>query len=158
MLPLTFLSAMLCLCALAVLVNMLVRRQLGQALKRLGGEWGMRYTETDVFGLAPRVAQRFPVPGASDLRVVDLLYRIEGDRHRYLFTTEYTQGVIRTKHRLRCVVTFTEPRDPIGAEAAASSSALVLAAEELPLVEQYMQLADREVLGGARAGETSIVS
>ena len=32
-----------------------------------------------------RIANGFPIPEATDLRVLDVIYGTRGDRHRYLF-------------------------------------------------------------------------
>jgi hypothetical protein len=41
--------------------------------------------------------------------VRDLLFRTEAARHQYLFTVDYTIGVIRGKTGRSCVAGFSEP-------------------------------------------------
>src|SRR5947209_15588011 len=103
MLPLTFLAAMLMATLAAFVRHLLVRRRVARRLSRLAGQWGMHYAADDRFRLTPRVAERFSVPGASDFVVLDLIYAQERERYRYLFTVEYTAGVLRAKRRERRV-------------------------------------------------------
>lgn len=112
------------------------------AMRALAAEHGLHYSPGDRFGLAARVAERFPVPGVAAVAVSQLIYGIRGERYRYVFLTEYTQGVVRTKKRLRRVVALSEPRNqsqPICAE-------LTLAPENLPLIEQYRVLCKSDSL------------
>ena len=97
----------------------------------------MRYAADDVLRLAPRLARVFPVPGAADLYVCDVVYRREARGFRYLATIQYTRGVIGAKRRMRQVVTFTESHDANPIDAPAS---LELAPDNLPLLRQYEQL------------------
>src|SRR5438067_9373386 len=106
MLPLTFLAAMLALTLVAYFGHALLRHRTASALRRLAVERRVHYSATDRFQITPRVVVGFPIPGASDLRVLDLLYHAEGDRYHYVFTIEYTLGVVRTKRRLRRCATF----------------------------------------------------
>src|SRR2546423_5407251 len=108
-----------------------------RALRRLATEWRMHYSPGDRFRLADRVAERFPVTGAADVRVVDLIYGIEEAGYRYIFSCEFTSGVGKWKHRRRRVATFCEPKDRADA---AGWSPLKLAAENLPLLDQYRSL------------------
>ncbi len=71
----------------------------------------MHFSPRDQFDLAARVAERFPVPGAAELRVSDLIYGSDGTMYRYLFSAEYTTGVIYAKHRHLRVATFSEPKE-----------------------------------------------
>jgi hypothetical protein len=142
MAPLTFLTAMLGLTLATFVGHVLSRRRATRRLRLAAIEWRMHYAEEDRFQITPRVAERFPVPGASDFAIFDLLYRQDKENYRYLFTVEYTQGVVRAKRRVRRVGLLSEPRDSYGAEA---WSALTLAREDLPVIEQYRSL--RGVLG-----------
>lgn len=108
-----------------------------RALRRLASEWDMHYSAGDRFRLADRVAEIFPVTGAADVRVGDLIYDNVDGGYRYIFACEFTQGVVRWKHRRRRVATFWEPKDRADA---AGWSPLVLAAEDLPVIEQYKAL------------------
>ena len=58
---------------------------------------------------AHRIAAQFPVIGAANISVRDLLFRTEESRHQYLFTVDYTVGVIRGKVGRSTVAGFTEP-------------------------------------------------
>jgi hypothetical protein len=137
MVPLSFLSALLALTFLALLGQVLERRRVSHIMRKQAVEWRMHYAGADRFQITPRVREAFPIPGASDVVVADLLYRQEADLYRYYFTVEYTQGVIRTKHRIRRAATFCEPRDR---SAGAAFSPLLLAPENLSLLEQYAYL------------------
>ena len=149
MFPLTFLGTMLALTALAVGFNLLARARRRAKLSKLAAQWGMRYVGRDPFHLAAKVSAQFPLPGAADVTIIDLIYGSEPGRHRYLFTVHYTQGVVRAKNRRRRVATFSEPRDAEGAEMNEGSGvgALLLAPENLSITQQYVHL--REMLAGA---------
>ena len=138
MTPLEFLIFMIAITAGAAAVEAGRRHRHMRALRRLAAERGMHFSSADRFRLAPRVAQRLPVPGAAAVRVLDLLYGVERDNYRYVFATEYTTGVLRSKTGVRRVATFAEPRDP--AVAGGDIGELVFAPEGLPLVEQYKHL------------------
>ncbi len=134
MVPLTFLGSLICLTLLALLIERALRRRITRKMRKLAIEWRMHYSATDRFQITARVREDFPVPGASDIVISDLLYRQEAEVYRYFFTVEYTQGVIRTKRRVRRAATFCEPRDRAGPT---DWSPLLLAPADLPLVEQY---------------------
>jgi hypothetical protein len=137
--PLTFLAATLLLTLAAYAAHVLLRRRIAGRVRRLAIESGMNYSETDCFQLTPRVAGRFPIPGASDVKLTDLIYRLDGDRLRYCFTVHYTAGVIRTKRRLCRAAAFSEPRDSRAVDSTAWSP-LLLAPEHLPILDQYRHL------------------
>src|SRR5688572_1049288 len=134
MTPLEFLSFMVAITAAAAAVEAMRRRRHITALRKLAAERQMHFSAADRFRLAPRIAQRLPVPGAAAVRVLDLLYGVERQNYRYVFATEYTVGVLRSKTGVRRVATFAEPREP-GAQGEVGE--LVFAPEGLPLVEQY---------------------
>src|SRR5688500_11160818 len=95
----------------------------------------MNYSPADQLRVAARVARYFPVPGAADLHVSDVIYGTEKDRHRYVFTAEFTTGLVRARRRLARVAAFSEPRDrtePPGP--------VVLAPEGGSLLDQYRHL------------------
>ncbi len=138
MTPLIFLSLIILMTAAASLINTILRRRWRAQLLALAGEFQMAYSQHDRFNLSDRVAQHFPIPGAASLRVIDLLYASEASGYRYVFSAEYTGGVIRSKHRKLRAVTVFEPR---GAAEPTMWSSLSLASAELPLLEQYRQLA-----------------
>src|SRR5438874_2247908 len=77
-----------------------------QLLRGLARELNMHYSGADRFRLSPRVAERLPVPGAAAVRVFDLIYGIERENYRYVFATEYTTGVLRSKTGCRKIASF----------------------------------------------------
>ena len=135
--PSQFLLLTVALTAVAAAIQLAVRRRHVRRLRRLAAEWKMHFIAADRFKLAPRVAEWLPVPGAAGVRVFDLIYGIERENYRYVFATEYTVGVLRTKTGWRRVATFSEPRD---ASAGGTRSELVFAPPNLPLIEQYQHL------------------
>jgi hypothetical protein len=138
--PLAFLGLGIAAPLVAMGVHGLRDRQRRRALRALAAEWGLNYTPDDRFRLAPRVAPRLPTPGAAAVRVVDLLYGIEGARYRYLFVAEYTARTVGWRARRRTVVTFSEPRDPPSGAASDQTIELLFAPDHLPLLEQYRHL------------------
>jgi hypothetical protein len=135
--PLTFLAGVLALTLAAYVADLVLRHRGARRLRRLAEERHVRYCGEDRFQITPRVVADFPIPGASDLRVLDLLYYAEGERYRYIFTVEYTLGVIRTKRRLRRCASLGEPRDRASGD---GWSPLVLAPDDRSLLEQYRHL------------------
>jgi len=134
MIPLTFLTATLLLTLAAFLVHLASRREISDLVQRIATVHHMQYAAHDLFQITPRVIERFLIPGASDLRVADVIYRRAGARYRYVFTIEYTVGVVRTKERVSRAATFCEPRDR---GCPADWSGLILAPENLCLADQY---------------------
>ncbi|HET6246418.1 MAG TPA: hypothetical protein VFE47_01870 [Tepidisphaeraceae bacterium] len=122
--------------AAAVAERIWIRRY-RQRLQKLAGEWGTNYSPHDQFRLTPRVFANFPIPGAANVRVVDVLYYIDHDRYCYIFTAEYTSGIVTGKRRVRRAATLSEPRER-AAEAPAAQ--ITLAPANLPLVDQYRKL------------------
>ena len=98
----------------------------------------MTYSRSDTLRLAPKVARGFPIPGAANLRVTDVIYGIDHERYRYVFRAEFTTGTIRSKRRVARVATFSEPRDRQRAQA---TPAVALAPQGGKLVDQYRHLA-----------------
>jgi hypothetical protein len=137
--PLLLLASLLALTALALIVHKILRHAIKRRLRRFASDWKMRYVERDLFHLAPRIATIIPVPGAADLRVIDVLYGSEGDTHRYLFTAEYTRGVVGRHEREQRVMTFAEPREPSREN---PPTPLVCAPQDLPIPDQYLHLHD----------------
>ena len=135
--PSVFLAAMLLITVLAAIAQRAVRRRQMSHLRRLAADARMHFSAADRFRLAPRIASLLPVPGAAGVRVLDLIYGVERDRCRYVFTTDYTIGVLRTKTSVRRVVAYSEPRTSDGG---AVASPLVLAPESLSTIEQYQHL------------------
>jgi hypothetical protein len=133
--PIVLLFVLLILTGAAWFTDRRIRGR-GQAIYReiaLAG--GMHYSPSDPLRLTPRVAAHFPVPGAAAVRVIDLLYRTDEQHHYYVFTAEYTIGVVGPKHRVRRAASFIESK----------STGLIpnqvrLGPSDLPLVEQYRSL------------------
>ena len=135
------LAVLVSVTVLAVVIESTSARRRRRSLRQLASAWGMTYSPTDRLRLLTRIAERFPVAGAADLEVGDVIYGSEGDRYRYVFTVRYTVGVIRGKRSLRRVAAFSEargkhtilPPDP----------AITMANEQLPLIDQYRSLDPR---------------
>ncbi|HWE01909.1 MAG TPA: hypothetical protein VG326_05815 [Tepidisphaeraceae bacterium] len=118
-----------------------LRKVYRKRLQKVADEWGMSYSPLDQLRLTPRVARNFPVAGAANIRVVDLIYGSDCDEYRYVFTAEYTAGVVSGKHRVLRAGTFSEPRDRTGS---GGEPLISLASKNLPLIEQYRTLSPRE--------------
>ena len=136
MLPLSFLALVLALTALAVMAGAMLRLRRVRRLGRLAAQWEMSYAPRDPFHLITRVISQFPVPGAADVNLVDLIYRQEAGWYRYLLTVEYTTGVVRLKRRHRRAISLSESRDPHRA----GQTILTPAPRGLSLIEQYRWL------------------
>jgi hypothetical protein len=134
--PLPFLILLAVITLIAAAMQAITRRKRVRALQELANRWEMHYSATDRFQLAARVAQVLPIPGAAAVRVLDLIYGLEGDHYRYLLTAEFTTGVLRGKSRGRVVATFAEPRDRSSAKIVEP----VFGPERLGVVEQYRHL------------------
>ncbi|HWP39762.1 MAG TPA: hypothetical protein VNL70_02465 [Tepidisphaeraceae bacterium] len=126
---------LLTLVALAMQAALNRRRR--RALSALARQWQMHYSPADVLNLAPRVAAHLPTVGAADVVVRDLIYGTDPACYRYIFSVEYTTGLVRAKSRRRCVVCATEPR--VRGEGAWTS--FRIAPADLSLLEQYRSLA-----------------
>jgi hypothetical protein len=136
MTPLQFLFLIVAMTLVAAGVQWVQRQRQVRELRDLAAEWQLHYSASDCFRLAPRVAQALPVPGAAAVQVTDLIYGLEGRGYRYIFRTDYTIGVLRTKTGIRRIGTFCEAKDaPVGARIE-----LLFAPEEKPLIEQYRYL------------------
>ena len=138
--------------AAALAVQYASARRTRRRLRGLAGQWGMTYSQADSLRLTPKVAARFPVPGAANLRVTDVIYGIEHDRYRYVFRTEYTAGTVSAKRRQVRVATFSEPRDR-QQRTRGSAASVVLAPAKGPLLDQYRHLAPS--LAGRRPKSTT---
>jgi hypothetical protein len=141
-----FLALLVAITAAARLAYVMLRKHHRRTLQGLARQWRMHYSPRDRFDLADRIAERFPLPGAAEMLVLDLIYGTEGDFYRYIFSAEYTSGVTRAKRRHRRVVTFREPK---GRAARGDWSPLVLAPEELTVIEQYRNLKEAIEKAGA---------
>jgi hypothetical protein len=135
--PLLLLIFVIVLTAVAVAVDSYRRGQTHCALRQLAKERRMHFSRHDQLRLTSRVATHLPIPGAAYVRVIDLIYGSDGGRHRYVFTAEYTAGVVRSKKRIRRVAAFTEPRQRTDAGQICD---IQLGPDELSLIEQYRAL------------------
>ncbi len=134
--PLGLLGLTIGLAVIAAIGQRIRHRGRRKTLRALAAGWNMNYAQGDSLGLTPRIAGNFPIPGAADLVINDLIYSTDRMTYRYIFTAQFTVGVVHRKRRLSRVATFTEPR-----EGNDSDIDLLLAPEELDLVEQYRRLA-----------------
>ncbi|HEX5243217.1 MAG TPA: hypothetical protein VFW23_08115 [Tepidisphaeraceae bacterium] len=134
--PLGLLGLAIGLAVVAAIGQRASHRRLRKSLRALAADWNMNYAQSDSLGLTPRIAGNFPIPGAADLVINDLIYSTDRMNYRYIFTAQFTVGVVHRKRRLSRVATFTEPR-----EGNDSDIDLSLAPEELDLIEQYRRLA-----------------
>lgn len=111
MAPLELLIVLVAITIAAAAWQYLMRYPHRTSLRRLARRWGMNFVTFDRFRIAQRLGETFPVPGAADLCVVDVMYGLGDDRHRYVFTVQYTVGVLRGKRRARRVAAMLEPRE-----------------------------------------------
>lgn len=124
--------------AAAGLIQTVARRRQKRHLRRLAAQWQMTYSSRDRLRIIAKVADRLPIPGAADVHIFDVIYGSEGDGYRYVFTAEYTVGVVRSKHRHVRVAAFREPRVR---QAAQPPERVVLAPEGISILAQYLALA-----------------
>jgi hypothetical protein len=121
----------------AVIAQRWLDRRRRRALRALAVSWGMNFNPGDQLRLAARVAQYLPICGAANVTVGDVIYGIDGEFYRYIFTAEYTLGVLRTKKRHLRVASFAEPRDR---KHAGEPEPVRLGTESLSILEQYGEL------------------
>jgi heme exporter protein D len=139
--PAQYLFLAVCiLVALAIVEARRVRRR-RRMLRELAKQWRMHFARGDRLRLAARIADKLPIPGAANVRVRNLLYCTDGNRHKYLFTIEYHVGVVRGKLGRWRVGGFQEPvsRGPCPSE---ECGALYLAPQGLSLEKSYGQVHD----------------
>lgn len=129
----------LCLAATAAaaILDAVSHRRRGTALRALAAQWGMNYHPGDQLRLTPKVLPHLPIPGAANVHVLDLLYGSDRDRRRYIFSLEYTVGLVGPKRRVVRVASLSEPRE----RGAAGPVVLNLAPGEGTLIDQYRALA-----------------
>ncbi|HEY7117053.1 MAG TPA: hypothetical protein VH475_10725 [Tepidisphaeraceae bacterium] len=150
--PILLLCMLLAASAAALAIDALLRRSRAARVSALAADWRMRYTADDRFQLAPKVTGRLPTPGAADVVVRDVLYAQEASGcFRYLFTVEYTTGVLRTKRRRTGVGMVLEGPACAAAPMDAYSS-VTMAPAELALAEQYGWLRQSYAQEGADGG------
>jgi hypothetical protein len=135
--PMQFLALVIGFTAAARVIFVINRNRRRGTLQRLAREWRMHYSAHDRFDISNRLGERFPLPGAAEIKAIDVIYGTEGEHYRFIFIAEYTSGVVRSKHRLRRAVTFREPK---GHSGSANWSKLILGDEALDLVDQYQAL------------------
>jgi hypothetical protein len=111
-------------------------------LSALAHQWNMHFASGDRLHLAERTAGNFPIPGAASIRVRDLFFRTEESRHQYLFTVDYTVGVIRGKVGRSCVAGFQEPISR-GNRSNPSAPELIVAPRNLALYAAYQHVLEQ---------------
>jgi hypothetical protein len=117
------------------------RRHMHRGLRKLAVEQQMHFSPHDQLRLAPRVAGGLDVPGAAAVGIVDLLYASKDGQYRYIFTVEYTTGVVQSKRRVRRAAAFSEPRER---STTVPPCAIRMAPPDLPLLEQYRWLLQQQ--------------
>jgi hypothetical protein len=115
-------------------------RRRRRILRALAVSWGMNFNPGDQLRLAARVAQYLPICGAASVSVGNVIYGIDGEFYRYIFTAEYTLGVLRTKKRHLRAASFAEPRDR---RHAGEPEPVRLGTESRSIFEQYGELSPR---------------
>lgn len=111
-------------------------------LRALAHQWNMHFAPVDRLRLAQRTVGSFPIPGAANIRVRDLFFRTEESRHQYLFTIDYTVGVIRGKVGRSCVAGFQEPVSR-GNRSKSSTPDLIVAPRNLSLYAAYQHVLEQ---------------
>jgi len=137
--PLAFFILDLILVCAVLLKYTLRSRRRSRELRELATSWGMHYSPSDQLRLANRIAGKLPMPGAANVRVRDVMFYMDDQLHRYLFTTEYSVGIIRGKSGRAAVTGFAEP---IARGASAGPAQLVIAPYDLPLPQAYELVRD----------------
>lgn len=130
--PFAFLCLLVLITACVALLWRLMRIFHRWRLQRAAVRWRMRYCAGDQFRLATRLESCFPVIGASDLRVRDLMYSGTEVHHCYIFTVEFTVGLLGSKRRRPRVIRIIEPRSP-----GEHPNMLEMAPVKRSLLEQY---------------------
>ena len=158
--PFEMLSLAVGVTAAAYAIELLARRRWRRSLRRLAADWNMNFGRADTLRLTEKVARYFPIPGAARLHVTNVIYgadKADPDRYRYIFTAEFTVGVVRTKRRLLRVGSFTEPkaRERAGHRAAHAPAPVTLAPGNLSLLEQYRHLAPADAAPDAGKSSTA---
>jgi hypothetical protein len=128
--------ALIGLTAVGVFFDVAAHRRRTRALRVLAAQWRMTYHPADPLRVAPKVLSRFPVPGAANVRVMDLIYGSDRDRYRYVFSVEFTVGLVGPRRRIVRVASLSEPRERGGA----GPVALNLAPAQGTLLDQYRYL------------------
>ena len=100
-------------CAAALIEKISKNRRRSQ-LRDLAARWNMTYSPHDRLRVTPKVCNRLPIPGAADVHIADVIYGAQGEQYCYVFTTEYTVGIVRGKRRQVRVAMYCESRDRKG--------------------------------------------
>ena len=132
-----FLLLCLATVAVAVWIDVAAHRRRTRTLRALASKWRMNYHPADQLRVTPKVLPHFPIPGAANVLVTDLIYGSDRDRYRYVFRVEFTVGLVGPKRRVVRVASLSEPRERGGAGAVF----LNLAPAEGTLLDQYRYLA-----------------
>jgi hypothetical protein len=135
--PAIFLTFLMMLTAAGAIAQMLATRRRRRSLCNLAKQWQMHFAPWDRLKLAQRIGTKIPVLGAADVRVMDLLFRTEGSRHRYIFTVEYGVGIIRGKRRRQRIGGFDEPVHRGNPAPPVQDVNLILAPESLGRLDAY---------------------
>jgi hypothetical protein len=128
--PQSYLALVLVILLVAVMAGGVSQFRCRRKLRKCAARWNMHFAPGDRLRLAQRIVGRFPVPGAANVSVRDLLYKTGDNRHQYLFTVDYTVGAIRGKAGRSRVAGFSEPVSR-GAPGGSSPPVLTLAPAEL---------------------------
>jgi len=135
--PAYFLSFLFLLTAAGATAQVMFTRRRRCGLRGLARQWQMHFAPGDRLKLAEKIAGKIPVIGAADVRVMDLLFRTDGLRHRYVFTVEYGVGIIRGKRRRQRVAGFDEPVRRGSTPPAPHDIRLTVAPESLGMLDAY---------------------
>jgi hypothetical protein len=140
--PVMFLALMGIATLGAAVAHVVLQRRRAADVRKLAQEWEMHYTPDDRFRLGDRIAAELGMPGAAEVRVEDVIYGSEGDWYRYYFTVEYTIGVLRRHHDVRCVCMTTERKERHGMREMGKPT---VGPMKVPVVEQYRRLREKVV-------------
>jgi hypothetical protein len=135
--PLELLGLAIAITGVSAMVHRIMRRRWQRAVRALATSWQMHYAPRDQWRLTPRVAAAFPLIGAANVRIIDVVYGTDRHTLRYVFTAEFTLGVVNRKRRLIRAAAFSEPRQSSQSDA----NSLQLAPANLPLRDQYLHFA-----------------
>jgi hypothetical protein len=137
--PALYLIVLLGLLIAAITIDLIRWYSYSNKLRVCAHGWHMHFAHGDRLRIARRIVHQFPVPGAALIRVRDLIFRTDETRHVYLFTVDFTVGVIRGKVGRSRVAGFSEPVAR-GHQAEPHPSALIVAPREMsgPAAYQYV--------------------
>ena len=141
--PILLLIGLVALTATVYVWSAAARSRHQCVLSNCAAQWSMKFSPDDRFGLAPHVARRLPEPGPADVVVRNLVYRQAAEGLTYLFTVEYTLGVLRRKRRIVAVGVIGE------SAANGGYSEVRLAPSRLSVAERYKWLKSELEVGPA---------